>query len=253
MEEEKNFSMTFDEVVVEIKRLEIKSKELQKERENYKKRINLEIEEESNKFFQKCTVVNQQKDTILQNRKTLKDNIYSLDSKKYTTVLHCFEKVNHTLGQIFAMLLPGANARMKMDDYYDKKKNIKYKGIEMEICFNNQWKNSLSELSGGQRSLLALSFLLSLLKYNSAPFYIFDEVDAALDLSHTENLGLLIAKHFSQSQFLVISLKEGFFNNSNVLYKTSHINGSSMIERIDMKARRQKKRLEREKIDLIKD
>jgi len=43
---------------------------------------------------------------------------------------------------------------------------------------------------------LALSFILALLKFNSAPFYIFDEVDAALDLSHTENLGLIIKELF---------------------------------------------------------
>ena len=55
----------------------------------------------------------------------------------------------------------------------------------------------MGELSGGQRTLLALSFLLSLLKYNSAPFYIFDEVDAALDQSNTENLGIIISKYFS--------------------------------------------------------
>ena len=71
------------------------------------------------------------------------------------------------------------------------------KGLEIKIAFDNQWKESLTELSGGQRTLLALSFLLALLKYNSAPFYIFDEVDAALDLSHTENFGMILQRHFS--------------------------------------------------------
>ena len=44
-------------------------------------------------------------------------------------------------------------------------------------------------MSGGQRSLLALSFTLALLLYKPAPFYILDEVDSALDASHTENIG----------------------------------------------------------------
>ncbi len=63
-------------------------------------------------------------------------------------------------------------------------------GLELSVAFNNKWKSSLSELSGGQRSLLALSFILALLKYKPAPFYILDEVDSALDLSHTENIGI---------------------------------------------------------------
>jgi structural maintenance of chromosome 2 len=58
----------------------------------------------------------------------------------------------------------------------------------------------LSELSGGQRSLVALSLILAMLKFKPAPFYILDEIDAALDMSHTENIGKMIKNHFSQSQ-----------------------------------------------------
>jgi structural maintenance of chromosome 2 len=58
-------------------------------------------------------------------------------------------------------------------------------GIRIKVAFNNMWKESLTELSGGQRSLLALSLVLALLKYRPAPIYILDEIDAALDLSHT--------------------------------------------------------------------
>lgn len=101
-----------------------------------------------------------------------------------------------------------------------KKEGEIQRGLEIKIAFDNQWKESLAELSGGQRTLLALSFLLALLKYNSAPFYIFDEVDAALDLSHTENFGLILQRYFSQSQFIIISLKEGFYKNANVLFRT---------------------------------
>jgi len=93
----------------------------------------------------------------------------------------------------------------------------------MKVAFNNHWKSSLSELSGGQRSLLALSFVLSLLLYKPAPFYILDEVDSALDLSHTENIGLMISQNFPQSQFILISLKDGMYNNANTLFKVALI------------------------------
>ena len=54
-------------------------------------------------------------------------------------------------------------------------------------------QESLSELSGGQRSLLALSLILALLLFKPAPMYILDEIDAALDLSHTQNIGNMYA------------------------------------------------------------
>ena len=50
----------------------------------------------------------------------------------------------------------------------------------------------MSELSGGQRSLVALSLILAMLLLKPAPIYILDEVDAALDLSHTQNIGSML-------------------------------------------------------------
>ena len=105
-------------------------------------------------------------------------------------------------------------------------------GIEIKIGFNGQWKDSLSELSGGQRSLLALSMLLAMLKYRSAPFYIFDEIDSAMDLSHTENIGTIISDNFQDSQFLVISLKKDMYKSANVLFKTKIVKGFSDVDRI---------------------
>lgn len=55
-------------------------------------------------------------------------------------------------------------------------------------------------MSGGQRSLVALSFILAMLLFKPAPIYILDEVDAALDLSHTQNIGQMLKAHFTHSQ-----------------------------------------------------
>lgn len=64
-----------------------------------------------------------------------------------------------------------------------------------------------------------------------APLYILDEIDSALDASHTANIGRMLAKHFQKSQFIVVSLKDGMFNNANVLYKTCFVNGVSSVDR----------------------
>lgn len=107
--------------------------------------------------------------------------------------------------------------------------------MRIRIGFNDNWKDGLSELSGGQRSLLALSFILALLKFKPAPIYILDEIDAALDLAHTQNIGKMIKTYFPQSQFLIISLKEGMFTHANVLYKTEFNEGKSKITRFAYK------------------
>jgi structural maintenance of chromosome 2 len=105
-------------------------------------------------------------------------------------------------------------------------------GLEVKVCLGGVWKQSLTELSGGQRSLVALSLILSLLQFKPAPMYILDEIDAALDLSHTQNIGHLFKTRFKGSQFIVVSLKEGMFNNANVLFKTKFRDGTSVVERI---------------------
>ena len=57
------------------------------------------------------------------------------------------------------------------------------------------------------------------------------QVDAALDLSHTQNIGRMIKTHFPYSQFIVVSLKEGMFNNANVIYRTKFVDGVSAVTR----------------------
>jgi RecF/RecN/SMC N terminal domain len=57
------------------------------------------------------------------------------------------------------------------------------------------------------------------------------QVDAALDLSHTQNIGHMIKTHFPYSQFIVVSLKEGMFNNANVVFRTKFVDGVSAVTR----------------------
>jgi len=62
-------------------------------------------------------------------------------------------------------------------------------------------------------------------------YILLDEVDAALDLSHTQNIGNMLKTHFRSSQFIVVSLKDGMFNNANVLFRTKFVDGMSTVSR----------------------
>jgi ABC-type dipeptide/oligopeptide/nickel transport system ATPase subunit len=110
--------------------------------------------------------------------------IGELDEKKAQALHLTWEKVNKDFGSIFSTLLPGTMAKLEPPEG-----GSVLDGLEVRVAFGTVWKESLTELSGGQRSLLALSLILALLLFKPAPIYILDEVDAALDLSHTQNIG----------------------------------------------------------------
>ena len=152
--------------------------------------------------------------------------IDELDKKKAQALQTTWIKVNRDFGSIFTMLLPGTLAKLEPPEG-----GSVMDGLDVKVAFNGVWKESLTELSGGQRSLLALSLILSLLLFKPAPMYILDEVDAALDLSHTQNIGMMLRTHFSASQFIVVSLKEGMFNNANVIFRTRFVDGVSAVTR----------------------
>ena len=121
--------------------------------------------------------------------------IKELDEKKKVELRTAWDKVNKDFGSIFSSLLPGTSAKLTPPEGKDV-----LDGLEVKVAFGGQWKDSLSELSGGQRSLVALSLILALLLFKPAPLYILDEVDAALDLSHTQNIGHMLKTHFQHSQ-----------------------------------------------------
>uniref|UniRef100_UPI00358F90A9 structural maintenance of chromosomes protein 2 n=1 Tax=Myxine glutinosa TaxID=7769 RepID=UPI00358F90A9 len=152
--------------------------------------------------------------------------IEQLDGKKQEALNIAWQRVNKDFGSIFAALLPGSSARLAPPN-----NSTLLEGLEFHVALGNVWKENLSELSGGQRSLVALSLILAMLLFKPAPIYILDEVDAALDLSHTQNIGHMLRSHFLHSQFVVVSLKDGMFTNANVLFTTRFVDGISTVSR----------------------
>lgn len=176
-------------------------------------------EEQYNDMLKKKKIVESDKRKIL-------ETIQHLDEKKKETLQKAWEQVNKDFGSIFSSLLPGASAKLQPPE-----NRTVSDGLEIKIGFSGVWKESLGELSGGQKSLVALSLILAMLLFKPAPLYILDEVDAALDLSHTENIGAMLKRHFKRSQFIVVSLKDGMFNNANVIFTTKFVDGMSTISR----------------------
>lgn len=201
-------------------------KELKAAQERLGKKINKKVMGMIENAESEYQELNRKRQVILNDKEKIEAVIDELDVKKIQTLQTTWEKVNRDFGSIFSMLLPGTTAKLDPPENDDVSS-----GLEVKVAFNGVWKESLTELSGGQRSLLALSLILSLLLFKPAPMYILDEVDAALDLSHTQNIGMMLRTHFSNSQFIVVSLKEGMFNNANVIFRTRFVDGISAVTR----------------------
>ena len=172
-------------------------------------------------------------DDLLEKRKNLETEkkaihtfIEELDDKKGRALSKTWQIVNSNFGSIFRSLLPKVDAKLAPPEGLTA-----LEGLELKVQLGSVWKDSLTELSGGQKSLLALSLVLALLLFKPAPFYILDEVDAALDISHTRNIGKMIKQYFPHSQFVIVSLKDGMFSNANVLFRVRFENGTSVVDR----------------------
>ncbi|KAJ3192339.1 Structural maintenance of chromosomes protein 2 [Irineochytrium annulatum] len=140
-------------------------------------------------------------------------------------VLEVFDKVEKKEVSLVQML-----ATVKKD----KKK------IEDTIASLDQHKKDALERTWTRvsRSLVALSLILSLLQFKPAPMYILDEVDSALDESHTQNIGQLLRNRFKGSQFILVSLKDGMYSNANVLFRAKFRDGVSVVERFSQKGKK---------------
>ncbi|KAG5511403.1 hypothetical protein JKF63_07366 [Porcisia hertigi] len=172
-----------------------------------------------------------QRTALGEDKEAIQRCITGIESKKWGALDRMVCVVSSIFGKLFATCLPGAKAQL----LEERDTANRLCGLGVRVFFNGKPKESLSELSGGQRSLLALCLVLAILRVRPAPLYILDEVDAALDPSHTQNIGRMLQLYFPHSQFLLVSLKDGMFNNANVLYHIRNTQGYSEVARVEHK------------------
>jgi structural maintenance of chromosome 2 len=180
---------------------------------------------EYKEFIQKRVLI--EKDRFM-----IQEIINILDFKKNKIISQILRKINCAFQLIFSTFFPDLIA--KLVTIRNKQRILL--GIKFKIFFHHRKsKKTISEFSGGQKSILALSFIFSLLISKPVPFYILDEIDAALDLTHTHNIGKMIIKYFPMSQFIIVSLKNGIILSAKIIFKIKIDHGKSLIIRLDNK------------------
>jgi chromosome segregation protein len=107
-------------------------------------------------------------------------------------------------------------------------------GLFIKLRRNNQ-EHSLDALSGGEKTLVALMFIFALQLFKPAPFYILDEVDAALDKPNSKNLAELVARMGADSQFIIVTHNDTMMSNADSVIGVTKADGMSKLVGIKLK------------------
>jgi chromosome segregation protein len=164
--------------------------------------------EERHKFL------TEQLEDLKQTRKDLLDIVKEVDNRVEQVFTEAWEDVRVAFDHVFARLFPGGEGKLVLTD----PENMLTTGIEVEARPPGKKVKRLSLLSGGERSLVAVAFLVSLFKARPSPFYILDEVEAALDDTNLGRLLEIYEELRENSQLMVITHQKRTMEVGDALY-----------------------------------
>ncbi|WP_311695237.1 chromosome segregation protein SMC [Sneathia sanguinegens] len=164
-----------------------------------------------------------------------KETIEKLISDINIDIIEKFSESVKEIGKNFEYmckeLLHGARGKLKIQD----EENLIETGLELSVKYKNKPEQTLSLLSGGEKSMLAVAFIISIFMFKPAPFTFFDEVEAALDESNTKKLVELLKK-FTYSQFIMITHNKETMKGADKLYGVTMNKevGESLLVSVDI-------------------
>ena len=158
--------------------------------------------------------LSEQLEDLKATRKDLLDIIKEVDERVEQVFTSAFEDTAREFEGVFSRLFPGGDGRLILTDPTD----MLTTGIEVEARPPGKKVKRLSLLSGGERSLTAVAFLVSIFKARPSPFYIMDEVEAALDDTNLGRLIGIMEELRESSQLIVITHQKRTMEVADALY-----------------------------------
>jgi chromosome segregation protein len=157
--------------------------------------------EEHNELRQRHQFLEEQLEDVRSTRRELSRVIRAVDQEIQNVFAGAFADVTQNFTQLFATLFPGGSGKLQLTQPDD----LLNTGIEVEAKPSGKNVKKLSLLSGGERSLTALAFLFAVFRSRPSPFYVMDEVEAALDDVNLHRFLGLIAEFRKDAQLLIVS------------------------------------------------
>ncbi|GAA4367465.1 chromosome segregation protein SMC [Nocardioides caricicola] len=177
-------------------------------------RVNPLALEEFSAMEERHKFLTEQLEDLKKTRKDLLDIVREVDQRVEQVFTEAYADVCTAFDATFARLFPGGEGRLVLTDPNDMLNT----GIEVEARPAGKKVKRLSLLSGGERSLVAVAFLVSLFKARPSPFYILDEVEAALDDTNLGRLLEIYEELRENSQLLVITHQKRTMEVGDALY-----------------------------------
>jgi chromosome segregation protein len=170
-----------------------------------------------------------------ESRNELRKVIAALDERMVELFLEAFEEISTFYAENFSLVFPGGSGRLSLTD----SSNPLTTGVEVEAQPAGKKVGRLSLLSGGERSLAALAFLFAVFRSRPSPFYVLDEVEAALDDANLHRFLRLVDTLRQSVQLVVITHQQQTMEAADVLYGvTMEPGGSSQVLSKRMNERR---------------
>ncbi|MEV4496846.1 AAA family ATPase, partial [Micromonospora arborensis] len=169
--------------------------------------------------------LSEQLEDLKATRRDLLTVVKDVDERILEVFAHAFEDTAREFEQVFTVLFPGGEGRLILTDPDD----LLTTGVEVEARPPGKKIKRLSLLSGGERSLTAVAMLVAIFRARPSPFYIMDEVEAALDDVNLGRLITLLAQLREKSQLIVITHQKRTMEIADALYGVTMRSGVTQV------------------------
>ena len=176
--------------------------------------VNLEAIEEYEEVNKRYTYLTKERDDLMHAKDMLYSIIEEMDEVMQSDFLKTFQELEKEFKKVFKELFRGGDASLKLTD----PNNLLETGVEIEATPPGKKLKTVTLLSGGEKTLTAISLLFAILNIRSVPFCIFDEVEAALDEANVDNFGEYLSHYQDKTQFLLITHKKRTMEYAKTLY-----------------------------------
>ena len=214
-----DYEMTFERAKSEFS-LDIEPEDAREKvntyRANIKKigMVNLESIEEYERVNSRYEFLTKQREDLIGAEDTLLEIMNEMDDVMKEEFKNTFEKIKVEFAKVFKELFGGGTADLKLTNPED----LLNTGIDIVASPPGKKLTTISLLSGGEKTLTAISLLFAILNVRDIPFCLFDEVEAALDEANVEGFGNYLNHYKDKTQFLIITHKKKTMEFANTLY-----------------------------------
>ncbi|HET8573117.1 MAG TPA: chromosome segregation protein SMC [Edaphocola sp.] len=234
------FKVDLEEVLEQPRSTELDLDELNKESERLKKRLDSmgEVNATAIEAYQEIKLrfdfIHEQKGDLENARDTLLATIEEVEQTANSRFEETFEKVRENFAQVFkALFTEDDSADLRLTD----PENMADTGIEIYAQPKGKRPSTLTQLSGGEKTLTSTAFLFAIYLIKPAPFCILDEVDAPLDDANVSKFTGMIRKFSDNSQFIIITHNKQTMASVDVIYGvTMQEAGVSKIVPVDFRS-----------------